>query len=229
MRHQKCSSNPLAFTQGGFYEGTKAPDDEVGDLVRYMTASFGITALDEATYLWSGKRLIEDRSFSEQVLKHLKEKITEYKHEDGYLYAIYGTPAESLYSPDYFTNSFHVNVTEEITPFEKQDAEFDDFHLCEGGHIQYVRLDSPKNEEALSAVIRRGMALGFYQGVNFDSAYCNECGRHSTNVLNKCPYCGSTNISVISRVCGYLGYSNVNGHTRMNDGKMAEIRNRVSM
>ena len=199
--------------------------------------------------------MIEDRSFSEQVLKHLKEKITEYKHEDGYLYAIYGTPAESLcatqakqydewcskigvtnvfkttahYSPDYFTNSFHVNVTEEITPFEKQDAEFDDFHLCEGGHIQYVRLDSPKNEEALSAVIRRGMALGFYQGVNFDSAYCNECGRHSTNVLNKCPYCGSTNISVISRVCGYLGYSNVNGHTRMNDGKMAEIRNRVSM
>lgn len=255
VRHQKCSSNPLAFTQGGFYEGTKAPDDEVGDLVRYMTASFGITALDEATYLWSGKRLIEDRSFSEQVLNHLKEKITEYKHEDGYLYAIYGTPAESLcatqakqydewcskigvtnvfkttahYSPDYFTNSFHVNVTEEITPFEKQDAEFDDFHLCEGGHIQYVRLDSPKNEEALSAVIRRGMALGFYQGVNFDSAYCNECGRHSTNVLNKCPYCGSTNISVISRVCGYLGYSNVNGHTRMNDGKMAEIRNRVSM
>ena len=175
--------------------------------------------------------------------------------KDGNLYAIYGTPAESLcatqakqydewcskigvtnvfkttahYSPDYFTNSFHVNVTEEITPFEKQDAEFDDFHLCEGGHIQYVRLDSPKNEEALSAVIRRGMALGFYQGVNFDSAYCNECGRHSTNVLNKCPYCGSTNISVISRVCGYLGYSNVNGHTRMNDGKMAEIRNRVSM
>ena len=256
IRNQKCSSNPLAFTQGGFYEGTKSPDDRVGDLVRYMTASFGITALDEATYLWSGRRLVEEGGdFSASVLRHLKEKLAQFKKEDGHLYAIYGTPAESLcatqarqydrfcrdegvenvfrstehYSPEYFTNSFHVNVTEDITPFEKQDREFTDFHLCEGGHIQYVRLDNPENFEAVKAVIRRGMKKGFYQGVNFDSAYCGDCGRHSTNVLFKCPHCGSANLSVISRVCGYLGYSNVNGMSRMNDGKMAEIRNRKSM
>ena len=255
VRHQKCSSNPLAFTQGGFYEGHKDPDDEVGDLVRYMTASFGITALDEATYLWEGKRLVEDESFAIEVLKHLNQKIQEFKKEDGYLYAIYGTPAESLcatqakqydtwcneigvenvfahhehYSPEYFTNSFHVNVTEDITPFEKQNKEFQDFHLCEGGHIQYVRLDNPENINAVRAMIERGMEMGFYQGVNFDSAYCGDCGHHSTNVLFKCPHCGSSNLSVISRVCGYLGYSNVNGKSRMNDGKMAEIKNRVSM
>lgn len=256
IRNQKCSSNPLAFTQGGFYEGTKNPDERVGDLVRYMTASFGITALDETTYLWSGKRLIEEGGdFSASVLHHLKDKLTEFKKEDGYLYAIYGTPAESLcatqakqydkfcrsekienvfrssehYSPEYFTNSFHVNVTEAITPFEKQDHEFTDFHLCEGGHIQYVRLDNPENLDAVKAVIRRGMKKGFYQGVNFDSAYCGDCGTHSTNVLFTCPHCGSKNLSVISRVCGYLGYSNVNGMSRMNDGKMAEIRNRKSM
>lgn len=256
IRNQKCSSNPLAFTQGGFYEGTKSPDERVGDLVRYMTASFGITALDETTYLWSGKRLIEEGGdFSASVLRHLKDKLTEFKKEDGYLYAIYGTPAESLcatqakqydkfcraekienvfrssehYSPEYFTNSFHVNVTEDITPFEKQDREFTDFHLCEGGHIQYVRLDNPENLAAVKAVIQRGMKKGFYQGVNFDSAYCGDCGTHSTNVLFTCPHCGSKNLSVISRVCGYLGYSNVNGMSRMNDGKMAEIRNRKSM
>ena len=256
IRHQKCSSNPLAFTQGGFYEGTKDPDDEVGDLVRYMTASFGITALDEATYLWTGKRLLEEGGdFSAEVLRHLQAKINEYKKEDGWLYAIYGTPAESLcatqakqyaafgraratdtvvehtehYSPEYFTNSVHVNVTEEITPFEKQDHEFRDFHLCEGGHIQYVRLDNPENLDAVKAVVERGMEMGFYQGVNFDSAYCNECGAHSTNVLMQCPHCGSRDISVISRVCGYLGYSNVNGISRMNEGKMAEIHNRKSM
>ena len=255
IRHQKCSSNPLAFTQGGFYEGFKKPDDEVGDLVRYMTASFGITALDQATYLWEGKRMIEDQSFATQVLEHLQAKIDEYKHEDGYLYAIYGTPAESLcstqakqyddwcnrvgvdnvfrhtphYNPAYFTNSFHCNVTEDITPFEKQDAEFTNFHLAKGGHIQYVRIDNPENLEALEAVIRRGMKLGFYQGVNFDAVYCNDCGTHSSNSLNKCPHCGSTNITVVSRVCGYLSYSNVNGKTRMNDGKLAEIRDRKSM
>lgn len=256
VRHQKCSSNPLAFTQGGFYEGTKNPDEEVGDLVRYMTASFGITALDETTYLWTGKRLTDEGGkVSAQILRHLKEKLAEFKAEDGYLYAIYGTPAESLcatqahqyqgfckalgienvfadtphYSPEYFTNSFHVNVTEEITPFEKQDKEFTDFHLCEGGHIQYVRLDNPENRPAVETMIRRGMEMGFYQGVNFDAAYCGDCGESSTNVLYKCPHCGSSNLSVISRVCGYLGYSNVNGVSRMNDGKVAEIKNRVSM
>ena len=256
IRHQKCSSNPLAFTQGGFYEGTKSPDEEIGDLTRYMTASFGITALDEATYLWTGKRLIEEGGkFSEEVLKHLQCKINEFKAEDHYMYAIYGTPAESLcatqakqydkfchdrgianvfaenehYSVEYFSNSFHVNVTEEITPFEKQDAEFNDFHLCAGGHIQYVRLENPENTTAVKEMIKRGMEMGFYQGVNFDAAYCQDCGKQSTNVLNTCPHCGSHNISVISRVCGYLGYSNVNGHSRMNDGKMCEIYNRKSM
>lgn len=256
VRNQKCSSNPLAFTQGGLYEGTKNPDDIVGDLVRYMTASFGITALDEVTYLWTGKRLVDEGgTISAQILRHLKQKLAQFKDEDGYLYAIYGTPAESLcatqarqydrfcqsmgidnvfahtehYSPEYFTNSFHVNVTEAITPFQKQDCEFTDFHLCEGGHIQYVRLDNPENLEAVKAMIARGMSKGFYQGVNFDSAYCGDCGEHSTNVLFECPHCGSSNLSVISRVCGYLGYSNVNGMSRMNDGKMAEIQNRVSM
>lgn len=253
---QKASSNPLCFTQGGLYEGFRHPDEEIGDLIRYMTASFGVTALDEATYLWTGKRLIDDEThFATEVLKYLNKKIGEFKKQDGYMYAIYGTPAESLcatqakqyaeycksvgtdnvfahtehYSPEYFTNSFHVNVTEEITPFEKQDFEQKDFHLCEGGHIQYVRLDNPENIEAVKQMIVRGMEMGFYQGVNFDSAYCQDCGKHSTNVLNKCPHCGSHNISVISRVCGYLGYSNVNGHSRMNDGKMCEIYNRKSM
>ena len=255
IRHQKCSANPLAFTQGGFYEGLKDPDEEVGDLVRYMTASFGITALDEFTYLWSGKRLVENQQIANDILHYLQARVNEFKSEDGYLYALYGTPAESLcatqakqydeycksvgidnvfthtehYDPAYFTNSFHCNVTEDITPIEKQNAEFEAFHNCEGGHIQYIRLDNPSNIQATKKIIQRGMELGFYQGVNFDSAYCNDCGRHSTNVLFKCPHCGSTNISVISRVCGYLGYSNVNGKSRMNDGKMEEIKNRVSM
>lgn len=256
IRSQKCSSNPLAFTQGGFYEGFKDPDDTVGDLIRYMTASFGITAMDETTYLWCGQRMVDEGGhFANEILKHIQSRINMYKAEDGYLYALYGTPAESLcatqaqqydelckvnrvdnvfahtehYSPDYFTNSFHINVTEDITPFEKQNLELENFHSCEGGHIQYVRLDNPENIEAVKSVIKRGMEMGFYQGVNFDSAYCNDCGRHSTNVMWTCPHCGSKNLSVISRVCGYLGYSNVNGHSRMNDGKMEEIKNRKSM
>lgn len=244
IRHTKACTNPMAFMQGGFYKGNLKADDEVGDLVNYMTASFGVTALNELNILATGKTLYQDPWYALTVLKHINDKVEKFKKEDGYLYAVYGTPAENLcgvqakqyadYTGDhqfgeYFTNSFHMHVNEPITPFEKQDAEYKMFHMCNGGHIQYVRVTNPENLQALKALILRGMKKGFYQGINFDSAYCEDCGKHSTNVMNKCPHCGSTNLSVISRVCGYLGYTKANGSTRMNDAKLAEIKDRVSM
>lgn len=245
IRHTKASTNPLAFTQGGFYNGYRQPDEEVGDLVDYMTASFGITALNEATVLWCGKSLYEDKSiFANKVIDFILAKLDKYKEQDHHLYALYGTPAESLcgtqatqyreYTGDnqfgsFFSNSFHCHVSEDITPIEKQDTEAAAFHKVAGGHIQYVRLDNPENLEATKAIIERGMSLGFYQGVNFDSCHCNDCGTSFTNGGKTCPSCGSHNITTISRVCGYLGYSNINGHTRMNDAKLDEINQRKSM
>lgn len=244
IRHTKACTNPMAFMQGGFYKGNLKADDEIGDLVNYMTASFGVTALNELNILATGKTLYQDPWFAEGVLKHINDKVEQFKKEDGYLYAVYGTPAESLcgvqakqyaeYTGDnqfgeYFTNSFHMHVNEPITPFEKQDAEYKMFHMCNGGHIQYVRVTNPENLQALKALVLRGMEKGYYQGINFDSVYCEDCHKHSTNTMNKCPHCGSTNLSVISRVCGYLGYTKANGSTRMNDAKLAEIKDRVSM
>lgn len=245
IRHTKASTNPLAFTQGGFYNGYRQPDEEVGDLVDYMTASFGITALNEATVLWCGKSLYEDKSiFANKVIDFILAKLDKYKEQDHHLYALYGTPAESLcgtqatqyreYTGDnqfgsFFSNSFHCHVSEDITPIEKQDTEAAAFYKVAGGHIQYVRLDNPENLEATKAIIERGMSLGFYQGVNFDSCHCNDCGTSFTNGGKTCPSCGSHNITTISRVCGYLGYSNINGHTRMNDAKLDEIKQRKSM
>lgn len=244
IRHTKACTNPMCFTQGGLHNGNLSPDDEIGDLVNYMTASFGVTALNELNILATGKTLYQDPWFAEGVLKHINDKVEQFKKEDGYLYAVYGTPAESLcgvqakqyaeYTGDnqfgeYFTNSFHMHVNEPITPFEKQDAEYKMFHMCNGGHIQYVRVTNPENLQALKALVLRGMEKGYYQGINFDSVYCEDCHKHSTNAMNKCPHCGSTNLSVISRVCGYLGYTKANGSTRMNDAKLAEIKDRVSM
>ena len=244
IKHTKASTNPMAFTQGGFYKGFLDPEDEIGSLTDYMTASFGFTALHEATKLWNGHSLSEDPSFAKEFLEYLNNYINKIKEEDNHLYAIYATPAESLcetqakqylaYTGDpqfgkYFTNSFHLHVSEDITPFEKQIKETTMFHQSAGGHIQYCRLDNPKNLLAVKAIIERGMELGLYQGVNFDAAYCEDCHQHSTNVMHTCPYCGSHNLSVISRVCGYLGYSNINGKSRLNDGKMAEIADRKSM
>lgn len=244
IKHTKACTNPMCFTQGGLYGGTLNPEDEIGDLTDYMTASFGITALNELSILATGKSLREDSSFANEVVDFINDRIEEFKEDDGHLYALYGTPAESLcgtqarqyheYTGDnqfgaYFTNSFHLHVSEDVTPIEKQDKEYELFHKCNGGHICYVRIDNPSNTVAVRKLIQRGMSMGFYQGVNFDAVYCEDCGKHSTNVGNTCPHCGSHNLSVISRVCGYLGYSNVSGKSRMNDAKMAEIRDRKSM
>lgn len=249
IAEQKCSTNPLCFTQGGLYKGTKEPTDCIGDLTQYMTASFGITALNELTLLATGETLLENNcEFAIEVIKHIRDAVRKFKEEDGYLYALYGTPAESLTGTqakqfkkafgtdtilgdiEYFSNSFHLHVSENVTPFDKQDYEWQPFHLIEGGHIQYVRLENPENLEATKAIIERGMQKGFYQGVNFNALYCSDCGHSSQgSSYLKCPECGSPNVTCISRVCGYLGYSNVNGQSRMNDAKMTEIKDRVSM
>lgn len=251
VAHSSCSTNPLAFTQGGLYKGTKQPDEQVGyDIVKSFTASFGVTALQELCVLMNGGN-IEDTlegfdTTPQMVLQFLNKVIDRFKEEDGYLYALYGTPAESLCGTqvkqfrakygvvkgvsdrDYFTNSFHVHVSADITPMEKQDHEYESFHLCNGGHIQYVRLPNPENHSAVKALVKRGMGMGFYQGVNFDLAICECCGTRTKNT-ETCDGCGSTDISVINRVCGYLGFSKVKGDTRMNDAKLAEIADRKSM
>ncbi|MGL4970587.1 MAG: anaerobic ribonucleoside-triphosphate reductase, partial [Cetobacterium sp.] len=131
----KASSNPLMFEQGGAYGGNLKPDDNIAPLLKSATASFGITALNELTILATGKTLKEDNSFAMSVMNHIENKVEEFKVADGRLYAIYNTPAESLCgvqvkqfrakygvienvsSRDYFSNSNHLWVGENVTPF----------------------------------------------------------------------------------------------------------------
>lgn len=250
IANMPASSNPLAFTQGGLYRGNKKPTDKIGwDTVKSFTASFGVTALDELSVLAGEGRLHESSSegIAHKVMEHLNAKLEQFKQEDGFLYALYGTPAESLCGTqlkqfrnmfgvikgvsdkEYFTNSFHMNVTADITPFEKQDLEEPFFHSCNGGHIQYVRIANPENHKAIKACVSRGMGKGFYQGVNFDLAICENCGHRPSTDVEECPKCHSHDISVINRVCGYLGWTKIKGTSRMNDAKIAEIKDRKSM
>ena len=91
-----ASVNPVAYCEGGFYGGHLKPTDKIKPILKSATASFGITALNELQYLYNGKTITEDGNFALEVLKYINKKVDEYKHEDGNLYAIYGTPAESL-------------------------------------------------------------------------------------------------------------------------------------
>lgn len=97
LSHKKAGTNPLGFCQGGFYKGKFDPEDEIGEeFLRPMTMSFGITALNETSVLMTGKSIAEDNSFAIEVLKFMNDYADKYKKEDGILYALYGTPAESL-------------------------------------------------------------------------------------------------------------------------------------
>ena len=247
LSHKKAGTNPLAFCQGGFLNGNFDPEEEIGeDFLRPMTMSFGITALNEASVLYNGKTIVEDNLFAIEVLKFINEYADKYKVKDKILYAIYGTPAESLChlqieqfrkkygiitgvsDREYTTNSFHCGVWEDISPIQKQDIEYPMFHLCNGGNIQYVRYTTAYNKEAFKTLVRRAMKMGFYEGVNLQLNYCEECGKQFIDGDN-CPHCGSEHITRIERMNGYLGYSKVKGRTMYADHKLKEFSERKSM
>ena len=96
LGEKKASTNPLGFTQGGFLGGHLKPEDKIKPLLKPMTMSFGITALNELQELYNGKSLVEDGTFALEVMEYINKKVNEFKEEDEILYAIYGTPAESL-------------------------------------------------------------------------------------------------------------------------------------
>lgn len=96
LSHKKAGTNPLGFCQGGFLNGYLDPEQELGeDFLRPMTMSFGITALNEASVLQTGKTMVEDNSFAIEVLKFINDYADKYKKEDKILYAIYGTPRQN--------------------------------------------------------------------------------------------------------------------------------------
>ena len=246
LGEMKASNNPLGYCEGGFYGGRLGFHDKIKPLLRAATSSFGITALNELQMLYNGKSLVEDGAFALEVMRHINDKVGQFKKEDGRLYAIYGTPAENLCGLQveqfrakygiiegvsdraYVSNSFHCHVAEDITPIEKQDLEKRFWELFNGGKIQYVKYPIDYNMEAIRTLVRRAMDMGFYEGVNLSLAYCDDCG-HEELEMDVCPKCGSRNLTKIDRMNGYLAYSRVHGDTRLCEAKMEEIKERRSM
>lgn len=246
LGEMRASTNPLGYCEGGFCGGHLKPNEKIKPLLKAMTASFGITALNELQELYNGKSLVEDGEFAVATLKYIDEKVKQFKKEDGWLYAIYSTPAENLCGlqvkqfrkkygiipgvsdREYVSNSFHCGVWEDITPIQKQNLEYRFWNNTEGGRIQYCKYPINYNIEAIKTLVKRAMDMGLYEGVNLSLAYCNNCG-HEELSMDICPKCGSKDLTKIERMNGYLSYSRVHGDTRLNDAKMAEISERKSM
>lgn len=241
-----ASVNPVAFCEGGFLGGHLNPDDKIKSILPPMTMSYGITALNELQRLYNGKSIREDGQFALEVMQYINDYTNRIKEEDHILYAIYGTPAESLCGlqveqfrkiygiienvsdKEYVSNSFHCHVSEDMNPIEKQDKEGRFWNLFNGGKIQYCRYNLGYNKQAIKTLVLRAMDKGFYEGVNLAMCYCEDCGYQQVE-MDICPKCGSKMITKIDRMNGYLGFTRVHGQTRYNEAKNAEIKDRVSM
>ncbi len=216
----------------------------------YSTMSLGYIGIYELTKLVKGvsHTTEEGREFALKVMNYLKDTTQRWKKETNIGFALYGTPAESLCyrfaridkekfgtikditDKGYYTNSYHVDVREEIDAFAKLNFESEFQKISTGGSISYIEIPNMnKNIEALETVVKFIYDNIQYAEFNTKSDYCHECGFDGEILINKdneweCPNCGNKDhnkMTVVRRTCGYLG------ENFWNVGKTKEIKQRV--
>ena len=214
----------------------------------YATITLGYIGMYEMTKLMTGKSHTEEKEFALEVMRRMKQATLDWKEETGLGFALYGTPAESLCyrfakidlarfgsikditDKGYYTNSYHVDVREEINAFDKLSFEADFQKISTGGCISYVEIPNmSKNIEALEDMIEFIYENIQYAEFNTKSDYCQVCGFSQEIIINdegewECPQCHNkdqSKMNVTIRTCGYLG------DNFWNEGKTKEIKSRV--
>lgn len=219
----------------------------------YATISFGYGGLCECCIAMLGKsnKTEEGQQFCKDVLNFINRKCEEWSDSDNLGFSPYGTPMESLTyrfaktlrkrfglikdvtDHDYITNSFHLNVREQVSAFDKIAIESQFQELSLGGSIIYTEV--PNMQDNIEAVIQLMQYMyehSMYSEINTKSDYCSCCGFDGEMVIKgeegslywECPNCGNTDqskMNVCRRVCGYLGTN------FFNQGRTAEIKDRV--
>ena len=242
--------SPIHWQHGGISRLKKG--EKIDSLLEngYSTLSLGYVGVYEMTQAMLGvsHTTPEGEKFALEVMNHLNDKCTEWKNETGLGFGLYGTPGESLTSrfcridkqkfgeiPNvtdrmYYTNSYHVHVSEEIDAFSKLkfESQFHDISL--GGCISYVEVpDMSKNLPAVEQIINYIYHNIQYAEINTKPDVCFKCDytgeiRLDDNLEWYCPNCGNRDkeeMQVMRRTCGYIG-SNMWGK-----GRTQEIGERV--
>ena len=216
----------------------------------YSSISLGYIGIYETTKLMKGVSHTDPvgQEFALRVMNFLNAKTKEWKEKTGIGFALYGTPAESLCyrfaridkekfgiikdvtDKGYYTNSYHVDVREEINAFDKLKFENQFQPISSGGCISYVEVPNlTNNVEVVEQVVKFIYDNIQYAEFNTKSDYCHCCGYDGEIMINdnnewECPQCHNkdhSKMNVTRRTCGYLG------ENFWNAGKTKEIKARV--
>ena len=260
LRHERLKGTlsdvaPILWQHGAL--ARLKPGETIDKLLYggYSTISLGYAGLYEMCVRMMGKTHTdpEARPFALAVMQRLNDKCAEWRVAENIAYSVYGTPMESTtykfakslqkafgIIPDvtdhnYITNSYHVNVREEIDAFNKLQFESEFQKLSPGGAISYVEVPNmQKNIPGVLAIMQCIYENIMYAELNTKSDHCDVCGYEGEikavddgygKLVWECPNCGNRDkhkMVVVRRICGYLG-----GANDVNQGRLGDIHDRV--
>lgn len=258
-RHERLLGTPSGVAPIIWQYGAVArlgKDETIDKLLygNYSTISLGYAGLYECVKYMTGKSHTdtESKPFAIAVMQKMNDKCAEWRAAENISYSLYGTPLESTTykfaktlkarfgkeweelgeGHDYITNSYHVNVREEINAFDKLRFEGEFQALSPGGCISYVEVpDLRNNLESVMALQDYIYDNIMYAELNTKSDCCQVCGYEGEikivpdngKLVWECPKCGNrdqTKMNVARRTCGYIGTQ------FWNQGRTEEIANR---
>lgn len=221
-------------------------DESVRENMKHNTLAIGYIGVAECMKAMFGKHHGEDKevyNFAYSIVEKIYNFTKELTKKHHLNFSCYATPAEStcmtlrnklfdkygliegVTDREYITNSHHIPVYYNISIMDKIDLESKFAHLCTGGFIEYVELNSSfmKNIDAIEKIIDYAMEKDTaYFALNFPIDTCCDCG-YSDEIKDNCPECGSYNIERLRRVTGYL----TTDYKNFNKGKIGEVKDRV--
>lgn len=221
----------------------------------YSTISLGYAGLYECVKAITGESHTSEigKPFALSIMQYMNDKCNKWKSAENIDYSIYGTPMESttykfakclqkrfgiikdVTDHNYITNSYHVNVREEIDAFTKLKFESEFQSLSPGGAISYIEVPNMQdNIPAVISVVQYIYDNIMYAELNTKSDYCEKCGyTGEIKIIEKdgkliwhCPNCNNEDentLHCVRRVCGYLGDSS----RGFNQGRIGDIADRV--
>lgn len=243
-----CSQSPDAakfMYENGVMAGY-VPEEGIRSALKHGTLAIGQIGLAETLQILIGKdhTTKDGMELAKRIEQLFKDRCAEFKQEYKLNFGVYYTPAENLCytamkkfkakygviknvsDKDFFTNSIHVPVWKDMSPFKKIDIESQLTGYSSAGCITYVELDAgvKNNLDALETIVNYAMDKDIpYFAINVPNDTCLKCG-YTDEIGDSCPICGGTDIQRLRRVTGYL---TGNYTTAFNKGKQQEVEMRV--